>query len=187
MIDNMYRRAVPTAQAPAPVAASLSPAASAANAATLTSQVHMITNRSSLQSLLDANRAVVVFFTSDTCPPCKMIHPAYRDISAEKGREGVAFGEVNMSRGMSSMLAQELRVSATPTFMFFVGGKKVCSVRFTLWGFHWSDSDVTQTAEIKGANARELRTQVDIMLYDAFPGTSTLWLPITSRYRLTRT
>jgi len=50
---------------------------------------------------------------------------------------------------LGSMVAREYDVTATPTFGFFLDGKK--------------------THELKGVNAPELRTQVDLLLYQAFP------------------
>ncbi|KAG9005426.1 hypothetical protein FRB94_010905 [Tulasnella sp. JGI-2019a] len=145
MIDNMYRRTLP---GPSPQTA-IPTLASQAEAATLTSPVHVSTNTASFNSLLQSNKAVVAFFTSDTCAPCKMIAPVFKDIGADKSRDGVAFVEVNMSNGMSGIVAREHGISATPTFLFFLVGSKV--------------------DELKGVNAIELRSKVDLLLWDAFP------------------
>ena len=45
---------------------------------------------------------------------------------AKKGEEGqVAFAKVDLGVGMGSMVAREHGVTATPTFGFFLDGKKV--------------------------------------------------------------
>ncbi|KAI0300183.1 PUL domain-containing protein [Russula brevipes] len=127
-------------------------------AGALASPIHASTNPASFRSLLGSHRAVVAMFTSATCPPCRMIEPVFEELArakgsgagkAAEGAQQVAFVKVDLGVGMGSMVAREYGVSATPTFGFFLDGKKV--------------------DELKGVNAPELRTQVDLLLYQAFP------------------
>ncbi|KAI8986183.1 DUF862-domain-containing protein [Trametes punicea] len=189
-IDAMFRRPVPGAapaatQLPAPetlnAAASASPDPALASAllqavasqaystgslsapttmpqvnpdsATVAGPIHICTNPSSLHSLLRSHRAAVVFFTSPTCPPCRMIEPVFEDLAHQKthgsGSRRVAFVKVDLAVGMGSQVASEWGVRVTPTFLFFLDGKKI--------------------EELKGANGAELRSQVDLLLYQAFP------------------
>ncbi|KAG8862411.1 hypothetical protein FRB96_001481 [Tulasnella sp. 330] len=151
MIDQIFRRTLPAPSStpraflPAPTLATTS----GAEAAILTSPIHICTNSASFNSLLRSNKAVVAFFTSDTCAPCKMISPVFGKVATEKNRDGAAFIEVNMSNGMSGVVAQDHGISATPTFLFFLSGSK--------------------TDELRGVNAIELRSKVDLLLYEAFP------------------
>ncbi|KAL1950630.1 hypothetical protein VTO73DRAFT_5754 [Trametes versicolor] len=120
---------------------------------TVTGPIHMCTNPSSLHSLLKSHRAAIVFFTSATCGPCRMIEPLFEDLAHQKthgsGSGRVAFVKVDLAVGMGNQVAGEWGVRATPTFLFFLDGKKV--------------------EEVKGANAAELRSQVDLLLFQAFP------------------
>jgi hypothetical protein len=52
--------------------------------------------------------------------------------------------------------------------LFFLDGKKVSAVRFDL-NFGKLNCRRLQVHELKGVNAPELRTQVDLLLYQAFP------------------
>lgn len=69
-----------------------------------------------------------------------MIEPVFEELAREKGgkshgggggvgggkAEGqVAFVKVDLGAGMGSMVAREYGVTATPTFGFFLDGKKV--------------------------------------------------------------
>ncbi|RPD62239.1 DUF862-domain-containing protein [Lentinus tigrinus ALCF2SS1-7] len=125
----------------------------APGSSTVAGPIHICTNPSSLHGLLQAHKAVVVFFTSATCGPCRMIEPVFEEIAHQKthGRDGgrPAFVKVDMSVGMGGQVGQEWGVRVTPTFLFFLDGKK--------------------TYELKGVNAPELRTQVDLLLYQAYP------------------
>lgn len=96
---------------------------------TLTTPVHIATNPSSLNNVLRTHRAAVAFFTSATCGPCRMIEPVFEDLAMSKGRAngGVAFVKIDLSVGMSSAAASEHGVRVTPTFIFFLDGKKVRS------------------------------------------------------------
>ncbi|KAI0056556.1 DUF862-domain-containing protein [Artomyces pyxidatus] len=172
-IDAMYRRptgATPTATPPSgfpgssqtnPQLASslLQAVASRASGApapspstgTVAAPIHVSTNSASFHSLLGAHRAVVAMFTSTTCAPCRMIEPVFEDLAhaKTKGSGMIAFVKVDTGAGMGGMVGSEYGVRATPTFLFFLDGKQV--------------------HELKGVNAPELRTQVDLLLYQAFP------------------
>ncbi|KAI0643182.1 DUF862-domain-containing protein [Trametes meyenii] len=120
---------------------------------TVAGAIHMCTNPSSFHSLLQGHRAAVAFFTSPTCGPCRMIEPLFEDLAHQKthgsGSGRVAFVKVDMAVGMGNQVAGEWGVRVTPTFLFFLDGKKI--------------------GELKGANGSELRSQVDLLLYQAFP------------------
>ncbi|KAJ7366713.1 PPPDE putative peptidase domain-containing protein [Mycena albidolilacea] len=178
-IDNMYRRPTPgeaTATPPPPnqpVAASLlqavaaqaqgqpstpnpPPAAPLAATQSLASPLHPSTNSASFRTLIRTHRAVVAFFTDfQGCPPCRMIAPVFEQLAAEKGvrvatgGRGAAFTKIDLRIGAGGTLATEWGVRATPTFMFFLDGTKI--------------------AEIKGADVSELKTQIDLLLFQAYP------------------
>ncbi|OCH87713.1 DUF862-domain-containing protein [Obba rivulosa] len=137
----------PSTPTPAPSAPTPSQAT-----ATVASPIHICTNPSSLQSLLHTHRVVVVFFTSKICGPCRMIEPAFEDLAHEKTHrhaDKIAFVKVDLGVGLGSQLARQFGVRVTPTFLFFLDGQK--------------------QSEIKGVNAPELRSQTDLLLYQAFP------------------
>jgi thiol-disulfide isomerase/thioredoxin len=56
-----------------------------------------------------------------------MIAPVFEDLAKEKtkGEGRIAFVKVDLGVGMSSMIANEYGVRATPTFLFFSNGQKV--------------------------------------------------------------
>ncbi|KAI0320158.1 PPPDE putative peptidase domain-containing protein [Amylostereum chailletii] len=118
---------------------------------TVAAPLHVSSNMASFRSILGSNRAVVAMFTSTTCGPCRMIAPVFEEIAREKtkGEGKTAFVKVDIDVGMSGAIAREYGVRATPTFAFFLDGSR--------------------THELKGVNAPELRTQVDLLIYQAFP------------------
>ncbi|KAI9465406.1 DUF862-domain-containing protein [Lactarius psammicola] len=173
-IDSMFRRptgltppAAPGQQpSPGPASSLLQTVADRATApaaqdsgystpstSTIAGAIHVSTNPASFRSLLDSHRTVVAMFTSATCGPCRLIEPVFEDLAHAKsrGRGGgkVAFAKVDLGVGMGGAIARQYNVSATPTFGFFLDGKRI--------------------HELKGVNAPELRTQVDLLLYQAFP------------------
>ena len=82
-----------------------------------------------------------------------MIEPVFEELAHQKthGQDGgrLAFVKVDMAMGSGGQVGAEWGVRVTPTFLFFLDGKK--------------------QHELKGVNAPELRTQVDLLLYQAFP------------------
>ncbi|GJE88311.1 PPPDE putative peptidase domain-containing protein [Phanerochaete sordida] len=130
--------------------------AEAASSTTTTAPVHICTNPASFHSTLKTHRAVIAFFTSQTCPPCRMIEPTFEQLAHEKtqsavvgGGGGIAFVKVDLGAGMGNAVGAEYGVRATPTFIFFKDGNK--------------------THQMSGANAAELKTQVDLLLWDTYP------------------
>lgn len=148
----MYRRPIPGAVPPPTAAAAASPNPALASSIlqavaaqaqangntrpptggapateTLTSPIHIITNSASFNNFLKSNRATVAFFTDQTCAPCKIIEPVFDRLSEEKGgNNGAAFAKIDIDVGMGQALAAEWGIRATPTFIFFLDGKKVC-------------------------------------------------------------
>ena len=64
----------------------------------------------------------IVDFSSDSCPPCKMMHPIYEAL-AEKYGDRVKFLEVDSE--VSPQLVVRYSIYAMPTFTFFKNGKPV--------------------------------------------------------------
>ncbi|KAA8633553.1 hypothetical protein SMACR_02572 [Sordaria macrospora] len=86
-------------------------------------KVHNVTSLKELQSLLEKyqNSCAVVFFTSATCPPCKVLYPLYDQLAAELGDKGVLI-KVDVSAAFD--VGSAYSVSATPTFVTFLKGKQ---------------------------------------------------------------
>jgi len=141
-IDAMFRRPTgltpptgPAQQSPllqgvADRATALNSGYSTPSTSTIAGAIHVSTNPASFRSLLDSHRAVVAMFTSATCGPCRMIEPVFEDLAHAKsrgrGQGKVAFAKVDLGVGMGGAIARQYNVSATPTFGFFLDGKRVC-------------------------------------------------------------
>jgi len=58
-----------------------------------------------------------------------MIAPVFEELAGAKTRasngDGIAFTKVDLDVGMGSSVASEWSVRVTPTFLFFLDGKKV--------------------------------------------------------------
>lgn len=55
-----------------------------------------------------------------------MIEPVFEELAKSKSRpNGVGFAKIDLSVGLGGALASEYRVSVTPTFLFFLDGRKV--------------------------------------------------------------
>ncbi|KAL8945714.1 MAG: hypothetical protein Q9222_007786 [Ikaeria aurantiellina] len=86
-------------------------------------EVHHATTLKKLDSLLDSakNSCAVIFFTSATCSPCKLIYPAYDELAAEAGARAVLI-KIDLSEAHE--IGSKYQVRATPTFMTFIKGEK---------------------------------------------------------------
>ncbi|GAA6059805.1 hypothetical protein JCM10212_003700 [Sporobolomyces blumeae] len=122
----------------------------------VTSNLRIVTSASSLRTTLSSSPATAVMFTSSSCPPCNAIKPYFEELARQNlstAKERVDFALVETGLGAGSEIARLAEfggpVSATPTFVFFVRGEKV--------------------GECKGADRRELGTQVQMLQMAAYP------------------
>jgi thiol-disulfide isomerase/thioredoxin len=111
-------------------------------------KVHNVTRLQQLDQLLQSaeNSCAVIFFTSATCPPCKIVYPAYDELAAEAGTRAVLI-KVDLNQAYD--IGSKYRIRATPTFMTFLKGEKENE---------WS-----------GANEAQLRGNVGLLLQMATP------------------
>ena len=70
---------------------------------------------------LAKDSCAVIFFTSATCPPCKVLYPAYDELAAEAGNKAVLI-KVDITEAYE--IGAKYQVRATPTFMSFLRGEK---------------------------------------------------------------
>ncbi|KAF9071216.1 PPPDE putative peptidase domain-containing protein [Rhodocollybia butyracea] len=116
---------------------------------------HPVTNSASFQNALRTHKAVVVNFSNlITCAPCRQVAPVYEQLAHEKGTKtsggaGAAFIKIDLATPSGNALGSEWSVRVMPTFMFFLDGKKI--------------------SEMKGADTNELRSQIDLLLFQAYP------------------
>ena len=126
-------------------------------------KVHHVTQLQQLEQLLQSakNSCSVIFFTSSTCAPCKIVYPAYDELAAAAGSKAVF---IRTDLNQSYDIASKYRVRATPTFMTFLRGEKENE---------WS-----------GANEAQLRGNVGLLLQMANPPHPHAGLRLPSLQRL---
>lgn len=110
--------------------------------------VHNVTTLQEIQSLLDSarNSCAVIFFTSATCAPCKILYPSYDELAAEAGKRAVLI-KVDLNQALS--VSSKYNVRATPTFITYLKGQKENQ---------WS-----------GANEAQLKGNVRLLIQMAWP------------------
>lgn len=139
----------PITQAPVPQQQPVRPRPSAppASISSETGKVRNVTSLREIEQLLQTASAscAVIFFTSSTCAPCKLVYQPYDDLAAEAGSKCV-FIKVDLNQ---VNVGPKFSVRATPTFMTFLRGQK---------RDEWS-----------GADPRQLRNNVQLLLDAANP------------------
>ncbi|KAJ1017790.1 hypothetical protein NDA16_005107 [Ustilago loliicola] len=118
--------------------------------------VRHITSQAQLSEILSLFPCVAVLYTSESCPPCRIIKPAFQDLahhhhvdeSLSGSHKRGAFVQVESNASTSSLFAQS-QVTATPTVKLYTFGK--------------------ETNQVKGADVGELKTAVELMLFEAYP------------------
>ena len=109
--------------------------------------VRNVTSLLELDALLSSAKqsCAVIFFTSATCPPCKMVYPAYDELAAEAGDKAILI-KVDLSKAYD--VGARYSIRATPTFWTFLKGEK--------------------ENEWTGANEAQLRGNVRLLLQMSF-------------------
>ena len=110
--------------------------------------VYNVTQLRVLDEHLTAARSkcAVIFFTSSTCAPCKIVYPAYDELAAEIGHKATL---IKVDLNQAYEIGARYQVRATPTFMTFLKGEKENE---------WS-----------GANESQLRGNVRLLVQMANP------------------
>lgn len=165
----------PIVQAPTPQAGQVYPTSAGTSNGTagpsrgtkteLEMSTGVVNNITSLQDLnrllgLAKDRCAIIFFTSSTCAPCKLVYQPFDDLAAEAGTKCV-FIKIDFSHADRSINTRYPNVRATPTFITYVRGE--------------------QRDEWSGADPRQLRNNVEMLLNATFPphphlDKSTPWL-----------
>lgn len=127
-----------------------SQAPQAAAASAPAHKVKDVTRLADFTRLLDQAKGscAVVFFTSATCGPCKVLYPIYDQLAEEHGDKAV-FLKVDIARPEAHEIASRYSVSATPTLVTFLKGEQEN---------RWS-----------GADPAKLRGNVQLLVQMAFP------------------
>ncbi|KAJ5106821.1 hypothetical protein N7456_003496 [Penicillium angulare] len=87
-------------------------------------KVRIVSNLNQLEGELAAasDSCAVIFFTSSTCPPCKVVYPTYDELAAEAGEKARL---IKVDIGSAYDVSMKYGVRATPTFMTFLKGQKL--------------------------------------------------------------
>lgn len=111
-------------------------------------KVRVVTNLSELETQLSSasKSCAVIFFTSATCPPCKMMYPLYDELAEEAGPGAVL---IKVDTSIAQDVGMRYSIRATPTFMTLLRGEQLDQ---------WS-----------GADAGKLRGNVRLLLEMAHP------------------
>ncbi|KAH7318348.1 PUL domain-containing protein [Stachybotrys elegans] len=114
------------------------------------SRVKNVAALSELNSLLEAAKqsCAVIFFTSATCGPCKVLYPVYDELAEEHG-DKATFIKVDIALPQAAEAASKFSVRATPTIVTFLKGEEEN---------RWS-----------GADAAKLRGSVQLLVQMAHP------------------
>ncbi|KAL9622122.1 MAG: hypothetical protein Q9160_003465 [Pyrenula sp. 1 TL-2023] len=85
--------------------------------------VHEVTQIEHLEELLKAaeKSCAVIFFTSATCAPCKLVYPTYDSLAAEASSRATL---IKVDIGQAHQISSKFGIRATPTFITFLKGKK---------------------------------------------------------------
>lgn len=83
-----------------------------------------MTALSELQALIKSGKPVAIDFYATWCGPCRMISPRFEALSDKY--PGVAFIKVDVDQ--AGEIAQNMQISAMPTFVFFKDGAKVTTI-----------------------------------------------------------
>jgi thiol-disulfide isomerase/thioredoxin len=114
----------------------------------LSGKVRNIQQLSELQAELKSAEKdfAVIFFTSSTCAPCKILYPTYDQLATEVGNQGVL---IKVDINHAQQIARQYQVSATPTITAFLNG-----TRYETWA---------------GADVNRLRSTVETLVRLAKP------------------
>lgn len=81
-----------------------------------------LTKESFENTLKESELPVLVDFSADWCPPCKMMEGVLEEVNKEF-KDTIKFAKVNVEK--ETQLAEEYQVGSLPTIVFFKEGKEL--------------------------------------------------------------
>ena len=112
-------------------------------------QILHVKDQAIFDKLLKSHKCVIVDFTGQNCPPCRVISPIFEDLIIERMSPDRDIIGISVETSQGYLIAKKYQITATPTFIFFLDGKQ----------FH----------SFRGANKQELVSWIDLLLYTAYP------------------
>ncbi|EME31394.1 thioredoxin 1 [Galdieria sulphuraria] len=87
--------------------------------------VKELTSKTDFDHAIQADKLVVIDFYATWCGPCRMISPYLEELSSDAtlNEKGVLFYKVDVDK--LADVAQEVGITAMPTFICYRKGKKV--------------------------------------------------------------
>jgi len=87
--------------------------------------VKELTSKADFDQAIQADKLVVIDFYATWCGPCRMISPYLEELSTDPtlNEKGVLFYKVDVDK--LADVAQEVGITAMPTFICYREGKKV--------------------------------------------------------------
>ncbi|KAJ1021315.1 hypothetical protein NDA18_005554 [Ustilago nuda] len=118
--------------------------------------IRYLTSQAQLCEILSLFPCVAVLYTSELCPPSRIIKPAFQDLahhhhadqSTPANHKRIAFVQVDSNPSTSSLFAHS-QVTATPTVKLHTFGK--------------------ESNQVRGADLAELKSAVELILSEAYP------------------
>ncbi|KAI8997841.1 PPPDE putative peptidase domain-containing protein [Pilobolus umbonatus] len=141
----------PTQPTPETVSLLQNVSSSALSGASVANVIQNVRSGADIDKWISEYKAVIVFFTSASCPPCRVIHPKFEELIKEKNDHPQIkiLGVVADTSSLVDAAAMKYNIRATPTFQLYLNGSKY--------------------SEFKGADYAELKSQIDILLFEAYP------------------
>lgn len=87
--------------------------------------VKIVSNSAEFDRLMNRakNSCAVVFFTSATCPPCKVLYPIYDELAEEVGEKATLI-KVDIAQPQAHEIGSRHSIRATPTIVTFLRGEE---------------------------------------------------------------
>ena len=121
--------------------------------------IENITSTAQFTQLQQKSACAAVLFTSSTCPPCRIVEPIFEELASAYHPSALTSANPNTKRmrfarvSCDSLGAQEVmsaaQVTATPTLLTYTFGR--------------------QAGQVRGADVAEMRTQVNLALFEVYP------------------
>ncbi len=122
-----------------------------------------LTSLDQFNDLLKKNNPIILKFSAEYCPPCKITKKPFKELAEDKEFSEIAFIDLDTQSPEGNMLSSQYKILGVPTFIFIQNGKEVKRIVGLEQPAQFKENFKNQTREIFHKTSQEEKKSKTIL------------------------